>query len=219
MRPSSLIQAFRPAPLALAASALAASAVLSAGCAAHTGAHKLIPIPYPGYEVEEGAAVIRAHGYEVTILPLDDVAREAFIAARAGGGIDPFGPGPDGKARYLTFRLLVENTTAKDLVTFQPQNILLTTDVGDRITPLDYPQAYSRLVGVASSDPRLVSDLSKYLFDVGVSVAAGKSALGLLVYPAPKATGRKLRMEFSFFQVNGESSANSDVFFAGEPGR
>ena len=97
----------------------------------------------------------------------------------------------------------MENLSAKDTVAFQPQNIMLASENGDRIYPLDYPQAYTRLMGSASSDPRLVEDLSKYLFDIGVSIAPGGRTEGLLVYPAPKAGTSKFRLEFSFIQVGG----------------
>ena len=68
-----------------------------------------------------------------------------------------------------------------------------------------------------NSDPRFLDDLSRYLFDVGVSVPPGARVEGLLVYPTLKSQARRLRMEFNFLQTGGSSSTNYDIFFVKEP--
>ena len=194
----------------------AATLTTLAGCAAGHG-YRLRAVPYPDYTIEDGTATIKTETFRISVVPLDELARAAFIKARAASGIDPFQCESNGTPRYLTFKLTVQNLTAKDTLTFQPQNILLASENGDRIYPLDYPQAYTRLAGSVSSDPRLLEDLSKYLFDIGVSVPPDGRTEGLLVYPAAKSGTTKLRLEVSFIQINGQSSSTFDIIFLKEP--
>src|SRR5712691_11430290 len=198
--------------------ALLLSTVLLYGCAAHAPrAYRLVPAASSSYSIEGGGVSIKTDAFHLTVLPLDDLARAAFIHARAEGGTDPFGPDRSGSPKFLTFRLSVENLGDRDPVVFQPQSIYLASEAGDRSFPLDYPEAYSLLVGIESSDPRFLDDLSKYLFDVGVSVAPGERVEGLLIYPSLKSQARRLRMEFNFLQTGGTASASYDIFFVKEP--
>lgn len=206
------MKATRQTPFVIAA---LLGAIGLAGCASRPPRdYRLVPAPGPRYAIEGGGVSIHSDTFHLSILPLDDLGRAAFIRTRAEGAADPFSPGPAGISRYLTFRLSIENTGAKEPVVFQPQSIYLASEMGDRFYPLDFPEAYSRLFGATNSDPRLLDDLSKYLFDVGVSVAPGKRAEGLLIYPVAKSGGaRRLRMEFSFLSAAGEPNDNYDIFF------
>src|SRR5262249_20985802 len=145
----------------------------------------------------DGGATIRTEDYTIAIAPLGDLARAGFIHARAAGSPDPFGPARNGSPRYLTFKMTVESLSQKGPITFQPHNTLLASGSGAGTPPLDYPRAYMQLAGTTSNDPRLIEDLAKFLFDVGVSVPAGGRTEGLLVYPAPRSGARSLRMEMS----------------------
>jgi len=186
------------------------------GCAARPPhQYRLVATPGPNYTIEGASASIDTERFHLTIVPLDDIGRAAFIRAKAEAATDPFAPGPGGLSRYFTFRLSIENTGDKPVV-FQPQSIYLASEMGDRLLPLDFPEAYRRLFGASNSDPRLLDDLSKYLFDVGVSVDPGKRTEGLLVYPSTETRAHRLRMEFSFLSTAGDSTDNYDIFFVRE---
>lgn len=193
------------------------AAVALQGCGARGARlYRLVPVPDPAYTIESGAVSIRSPGFRLHVMPLDDLARTAFIRARSSVASDPFGPAPGGEPRYLTFQLSVENIGAKEPITFQPQSIVMAQENGERLFPLDYPEAYRRLAGGENTDPRLLDDLSKYLFDVGVSLSPGERIERLLVYPAERLHGRRLRMEFSFLEAF-SSSTHYDVIFVKEP--
>ena len=197
---------------------LAASVAALAGCAARPPrAYRVVPLQGPSYTIQEGVVAISAATFRMTILPLDDLARGAFIRARAEGATDPFGPDHGGTPRYITFRLMIQNTGDTEPVVFQPQNIYLASSAGDRLFPLDFPQAYSRFAGSVNNDPRMLEDLAKYLFDVGVSVLPGGRVEGLLVYPAGRIEAKKLRMEFNFQQTGSSASPSYDIYFIKEP--
>ena len=178
---------------------------------------RLVPQPDPSYSVEGNAVTVKTDEFHLTVIALDDLARRAFIHQRAGESKDPFGPGPGGAPRYVTFRVFLENLGTTDPVTFQPQSVYLATETGDRLSPMDYPEAYTKLFGTFSNDPRFLEDLSKYMFDVGVSVPPGEHIEGLLAYPTVGKTARKLRMEFNFLQTGGSTSRNVDIYFRKEP--
>lgn len=187
------------------------------GCAARApGAYRLVPSPASGYTIEGGSVTIQTKAFRLMVTALDDIARSAFIHARAEGATDPFGSTRAGIPEYLTFKLVVENLGEDEPVVFQPQSVHLASVTGDRLLPLDYPKAFSRLSGAENTDPRMLGDLSKFLFDVGVSVSPGERAEGLLVYPTEKTSARKFRMEFNFVQTGGSSSSSFDIWFVAD---
>jgi hypothetical protein len=197
----------------LMTAALGATIALAACAVRPPHQYRLVPAPGPRYTIHEGGIDVHGETFNLTIVPLDDIGRAAFIKSRAAGAVDPFDPGPGGLSRYFTFKVLIENTGTEQPVVFQPQSVYLASEMGDRLFPLDFPEAYRLLFGNASSDPRLADDLSKYLFDVGVSVDPGKRAEGLLIYPVVKISAHRLRMEFSFLSMGGEPNDNYDIFF------
>src|SRR5262249_54531899 len=121
-----------------------------------------------------------------------------------------------GIPRFSTFKASIHNPGHKRPVVFQPQSVYLASELGDRLFPLDFPEAYRLLFGASNSDPRLANDLSKYLFDVGVTVDPGHRAEGLLVYPVGQISAHKLRMEFTFLSTDGEPNDYYDIFFTRE---
>lgn len=201
----------------LAAAVVLATLLLgTAACATHaphSAGYTLRAAPGSLYQVEEGRATIHTEDYQIVVAPLTDLERAAFIDAKAPGSPDPFGPDQHDKPRYITFKMTVQSLSKRGPVALQPQNLLLASDTNDRILPLDYPQAYMRLAGEALNDPRLIDDLSKYLFDIGISVPAGGMEEKLLVYQAPKSMAHRLRLEMSFIEVAGQAASNYDVFF------
>src|SRR5215475_5205494 len=183
----------RPAHYVLFLTAALAAAALP-GCAPHSPRqYRLVPSPGERYTIHEGGIEVHGPTFDLTIVPLDDIGRAAFTKARAVGAVDPFAAGPAGITRYFTFKVSIHNTDDKKPVVFQPQSVYLASELGDRLFPMDFPEAYRLLFGTSNSDPRLANDLSKYLFDVGVSVDPGKRAEGLLVYPVGQISAHKLR--------------------------
>src|SRR5437867_1333411 len=188
------------------------------GCAAHSlRPPRLVPLPGASYSLQGEAATIRTGTLRLTIAPLDDAARRAYIRERTPAGSDEFGPGPDGKPRYYTFQLVLENLGEKDPISFQPQGVILAQEGGDRVFPLDFPEAYRLLAGRDNVDPSLLEDLSKYMFDVGVTLSPGERIDRLLIYPAQKVRAKKLRMEFNFLEPL-KSSERYDVLLKRETG-
>ena len=121
------------------------------GCAAKHGQRfHIVPQPDPSYTVEGEAVIVKNDDFRLTVIPLDDLAREAFIRSKVEGSPDPFRSGPAGIPRYITFRVFIENLGDSAPVSFQPQSVYLATETGDRLFPMDYPEAYSKLVGTAS---------------------------------------------------------------------
>jgi hypothetical protein len=205
-----------PRPLQIVTLILLGVAAL--GCASQNMRRfRLAPKPAAAYSIQDGAVTIKTPEFRMMVFPLDDIARAAFIKSRVEGATDPFGSGPSGIPRYLSFRLFIENLGSAEPVSFQPQSIYLASASGDRMFPLDYPDAYTRLVGDVNHDPRMLEDLSKYLFDVGVSVPPGGKIDGLLVYPTTEHVANNLRMEFNFLQSGGSDSNNYDIYFVKEP--
>ena len=203
--------------LSMTATVSGAILIAFSGCAPHAPRqYHLVPAPGEKYEVESGGVRVRSNRFLLSLLPLDDLGRASFIKSRAPGSVDPFSPGPAGIDRYFTFKVSVENTGEDGPVVFQPQSVFLASEQGDRLFPLDFPEAYRLLFGKSNSDPRLLDDLSKYMFDVGVSVDPGKRAEGLLIYPVGNVTAHRLRMGFTFMSTTGEPNDYYDIFFTQE---
>ena len=175
-------------------------------------------MPQPSYTITGETVSIKGGLYSLDLTLLDDAARAAFIGARVPAAADPFAPAAGSKRRYLTFRLAIRNTGTSEPINFQPQGVVLSQESGDRILPFDYPQAYSSLAGRENSDPKLLEDLSRYMFDVGTTLAPGESIDRLLIFPAEKLKANRLRLEIPFLDPL-HSSSKCDIMFDREKSR
>jgi hypothetical protein len=198
-------------------SAAALIAFLGA-CAAKSPSLRIVPVPQPSYTITGQTVSIKGDSYSVELTLLDDAARAAYIGSRVPAAADPFVPVPGTKNRYLTFRLAIRNAGTKEPINFQPQSVVLSQESGERLLPFDFPQAYSSLAGRENTDPKLLEDLSKYMFDVGTTLAPGESIDRLLIFPAERLKTNRLRMEIGFLDPL-RSSAKWDILFDQEKPR
>src|SRR5436190_21486576 len=99
----------------------------ASGCAARLPRnYRLVPSPTPAYSIENGTVSIKSDAFHLSVMPLDDLARAAFIRTKAQGATDPLSSGGAGDSPgYSPFPLSSEILAAKYRIVFHPQTFFL----------------------------------------------------------------------------------------------
>jgi hypothetical protein len=167
-------------------------ALAAAGCASGPSVwppYDVVPADPSGQPLDEPVVRVAQDELRVEVEPLDAAGRRAWLVAETGAQSDPFSR-PGLGSRLLTFRVRVEAAGSGPLH-FQPQNAALYRGEGRApVLPLDYTRVFE-LLGArtgepTSSPPEEVQDVMRGVWDSAVSVPAGGSVEGLLIFPAPR---------------------------------
>lgn len=150
-------------------------------------------------------AVTFAQGVTFTARPLNLFEWEARLNRRAPGQGGLF-RGLDGSpAPFQAFLVKVENQS-KELVRFQPGNIILIGGKNEEDHILDYTDLYRYLQGIGKSGEDL-DPLRDEFFDSGMILESGKPVERLLFFRAlpPDKKRKAMALLFSSFQVGAET--------------
>jgi hypothetical protein len=151
--------------------------------------YQVVPIGPEGLPLPDPVVRIEREGARVEVEPLDGEERGDWLAARTGSDADPFAR-PGLGDRLLTFRVRVEAAGGGPLH-FQPQNAALYRGQGRApVLPLDYTRVFE-LLGARAGEPtdtpsEEVQAVMRGVWDSALTVPAGGSVEGLLIFPAPR---------------------------------
>ena len=151
-------------------------------------------------------------GLTVLVEYLDPAARAAFISSLDPQAGDLFAPPPGRPQAYTAFRVDLDNASASD-VTFQPGNVILSTDRKAHMFPVDLTDLYR----VASRDENADADLlmrrvAPLIFDSSVTIRSGARLSRLLVFGPLPEKWREFGLHFSFIQIGTETHSLSFPF-------
>lgn len=204
--------AFAAAFLAPAAPAIAAKPApkyrIVAGTAPKKDPPRGAPTP-PGTTV----ARVMMKGVTVSVEFADAARRAEFLKTVDPNLIDPFKAVPGKPERALVFVVGFENDTDGE-VQFQPGNVVLMTDRGDRDFPLDLTDIYLGAERAKDQDLENVIDrTTRVMFDSATTIPAGARKARLLAFkPLENPKWRQFQVHFSFLQIAGETHDMSFTF-------
>ena len=187
--------------------------------------------PAPKYRIAAGAAprkdppkgspappattVARANAKGVTVsVEYADAARRAeFLKTVDPELVDPFAAVPGKPERAIVFVVGFQNDTDGE-VQFQPGNVVLMTDRGDRDFPLDLTDVYIGAERAGNQDLENVIDrTTRVMFDSATTIPAGGRRARLLAFkPIENPKWRQFQLHFSFLQIAGETHTMSFSF-------
>lgn len=151
-------------------------------------------------------------GLDISIEYADARRRAEFLKTLGPNAADPFAPPPGRPERTLTFVVAFENRSAGGAV-FQPGNVTIMTDRGDRAFPLDLTDLYLRAERAGVEDLQLVVDqATTILFDGSTTIHKGARAERLLAFRPLEGKWRQFQVHFSFLQVGTETHSASFTF-------
>lgn len=187
--------------------------------------------PVPQYRITAGAApkkdppkgstappvttVARSmvKGVTVSVEYADAARRAEFLKTVDPQLVDPFAATPGKPERALVFVVGFENDTDGE-VQFQPGNVVLMTDRGDRDFPLDLTDVYLGAERAGDQDLENVIDrTTRVMFDSATTIPAGARRARLLAFkPLENPKWRQFQLHFSFLQIKGETHTLSFSF-------
>jgi hypothetical protein len=196
---------------ALLAALLAAGVLAGSGCASDPAPppepYRLNPVGTAGQALppEEPLVVVR-EGVRLRVQSLGARDREVWLRRKVGTDEDPLAA-LEGGARFLTLRVGLE-ATGEEPVHLETQSIrLILSGQGAGVAALDAPRAYEILRPSIEGRAPERGELRRFmkgLLDGAVTVPAGSSREGLLVFPEPPATREEppaFVLELPFLQV------------------
>jgi hypothetical protein len=214
----------RPAAALVAATALTAAFVSSAAPA-------IAAKPAPKYRIAAGAApkkdppkgspapasttIARStvQGLTVSVEYADAARRAEFLKTVDPQLVDPFAAVPGKADRAIVFVVGFQNDTDGE-VQFQPGNVVLMTDRGDRDFPLDLTDVYLGAERAKNQDLETVIDrTTRVMFDSATTIPPGGRKARLLAFkPLENPKWRQFQVHFSFLQIAGETHSMSFSF-------
>jgi len=216
----------RPAAALVTAAALLVSLPLSTAIGPAFAAK-----PLPKYRIAAGAApkkdppkgspapavttIARSmvKGVTVSVEYADAARRAEFLKTVDPQLVDPFAAVPGKADRALVFVVGFENDTDGE-VQFQPGNVVLITDHGDRDFPLDLTDVYLGAERAGNQNLENVIDrTTRVMFDSATTIPAGERRARLLAFkPLENPKWRQFQLHFSFLQIAGETHTLSFSF-------
>jgi hypothetical protein len=125
---------------------------------------------------------------------------------------DPFATGPGGRERALTFLIGFANDS-RQVAVFQPGNVALLPDRGDRSFPLDMTDLYMSAERAGIEDLQQVIDRSsRIMFDSSTSIPSGGRVTRLLAFRPIEGDWRQIQVLFSYLQIGSETHSLSFSF-------
>lgn len=152
-------------------------------------------------------------GVTVSVEYADAARRAEFLKTVDPELVDPFAATPGKPERALVFVVGFDNGTDGE-VQFQPGNVVLMTDRGDRDFPLDLTDIYLGAERAGDQDLENVIDrTTRVMFDSATTIPAGARRARLLAFkPLENPKWRQFQLHFSFLQIKGETHTLSFSF-------
>ena len=200
--------------------AAAVLAALVAACATPKPKGPLLLHPVPPtaeqYSLAQGAIVYAGPGFSVAARPWDyRLVAEEF---RRSGEPSPFGDDDAAVGRFLFFRVLFENRSARTLVFNPMRSSLLRDGGGVPLIPMENSDIFAfagEEMAVAEARGRAFRRVS---FDITATVRPGESLERYLVFPSPDEPAKQLNLALDDVWLDAKSF---DLRFAFEtfPGK
>lgn len=151
-------------------------------------------------------------GLTVLVKYLDPAARAAFIQTIDPAAGDLFAPPPGRPQVYTAFRVDFDNQSTID-VTFQPGNVILSTDRKEHRFSVDLTDLYRVAARVENADPDLLMRrVAPLIFDSSVTIPDGSRLSRLLVFGPLPDKWKEFGLHFSFIQIGTETHSLSFPF-------
>lgn len=219
MRRSAGLAVLVLAPLTLAGALLAAVALpVGSLFAARPEPPFRIVAGVPPKKSPEGApagspvANTNLKGLAVTVEYADSARRAEFLAARGPDTTDPFATRPGQPERALTFIVAFANESSVGAV-FQPGNVALITDKGERAFPLDLTDLYINAERAGVEDLQHVIDrTTAVLYDGSTQIRSGTRTARLLAFRPIEGKWKHFQVHFSYVQLGTETHTISFNF-------
>ena len=161
-----------------------------------------------------GSPIARTNiqGLKVTVEYADTARRAEFLATLGDDKTDPFATRPGRPERALTFIVAFENESAAGAV-FQPGNVALITDMGERAFPLDLTDLYLNAERAGVEDLQHVIDrTTAVIYDGSTSIRSGTRTARLLAFRPIEGKWKNFQVHFSFVQIGTETHTLSFNF-------
>jgi hypothetical protein len=151
-------------------------------------------------------------GVTVTVEYADAAKRAEYLKAIDPDLADPFAPGPGGRPRALTFLVGFANDSKK-IAVFQPGNVALLPDRGDRSFPIDMTDMYmsAERAGVEDLQP-VIDHASRIMFDSSTTIPSGGQVTRLLAFRPIDGNWSQMQILFSYIQIGSETHSLSFPF-------
>ena len=152
-------------------------------------------------------------GLTVTIEYADAARRAAFLKSVDAELKDPFASRPGALEPAIVFVVGFDNQSRGE-VQFQPGNVVLMSNHGDRSFPIDLTDVYLGAEHTGSDDlQRVIDRTTRILFDSATTIPAGAHKARLIAFRQLEGSKwKELQIHFSFLQIEGETHTLSFVF-------
>lgn len=152
-------------------------------------------------------------GVTVTIEYADAERRAAFLKTIDPELKDPFASPPGALERAIVFVVGFENQSRGE-VQFQPGNVVLISNHGDRSFPIDLTDVYLGAERAGNNDLQTVIDrTTRIMFDSATTIPAGARRARLLAFRQLEGSKwQELQIHFSFLEIEGETHTLSFIF-------
>ena len=215
MRPTAVRRA--AVVLAPAALAVALSSALPSAAAKPEPPYRIVVGPVVKKQAPDappGTTLARTNikGLGIVIEYADARRRGEYLKTLVPAVSDPFATPPGRPEGALTFVVTFDNQSPRDAV-FQPGNVAILTDRGDRDFPLDLTDLYLSAERAGVEDlQRVVDRATTILFDSSTSIPSGTSKSRLLAFRPLEGKWKQFQVHFSFLQVGTETHSASFTF-------
>jgi len=152
-------------------------------------------------------------GLTVTLEYADAARRAAFLKSVDPELKDPFASRPGSLEPAIVFVVGFDNQSRGD-VQFQPGNVVLVSNHGDRAFPIDLTDVYLGAERAGGDDlERVIDRTTKILFDSATTIPGGAHRARLIAFRQLEGSKwKELQIHFSFLQIEGETHTLSFVF-------
>jgi hypothetical protein len=193
------------------AAAAVLAAVVAACAAKPTGPLLLHPVPptVDKYSLTQGAIVFNGPDFSVSARPWDyRLVAEEF---RRTGEPCPFGKDETEVGRFLFFRVLLENRSARTLV-FNPMRASLLREGEAPLIPLENSDLFAFAGEDLAGAEALGRAFRRVSFDITVTVRPGQSLERYLVFRSPDEAIQQVVLELDDLWLDTKSFGLNFVF-------
>lgn len=154
-------------------------------------------------ELNGSTWLLEGEDYAIRLQKIDEAERLAFIQRSTGLATDPFAGRPDRPPRFLSFLLEVENRTAGELA-LNPLDCWVMTNRKRIETPLGLTDLSFEYQVAGADLPPAYEHVGRVLLTYPVTVEAGGSLHGLLIYRAVEPKTKRFHVDVQLVLPNGD---------------